>query len=50
MKCNLVVCGLVHLQHNSRPNVFNEGKTNIQEQRARKQFSGFGRVVKGECG
>lgn len=49
MKCNLVVCGLAYLQHNSRPNVFNEGKTNIEEQRARKQFSSGG-VGKGECG
>lgn len=50
MKCILVVCGLAYLQHNSRPNGNHEGKTNIQEQRARKQFSSRGRVVKGECG
>lgn len=47
MKCNLVVCGLAYLQHKSRPNGNHEGKTNMQEQRARKQFSSRGRVVKG---
>lgn len=50
MKCNLVVCGLADLQYESRPNGNHEGKTNTQEQRARKQSSSRGRVVEGECG